>query len=524
MIYSYNLAEEPWIPCRLVDGRFVKLGLRETLIQASDIRELEIAMPLESIGLFRILLALVHSIVNGPTTINELRKIYGAAQLDRGKIEEYFQRWKDRFDLFNESRPFFQTPGLEVLDKDGKPSPLAIETMLFECMNNKTLFDHHSDAKPIMLSPDRAALALIAYQMYALPGLAKKNVNIESIGYQQSFLNAPLLPGIATILIGPNLFETICLNLLVRNDSTPIARMDAEHDIPIWERDPCLIAGRIVPAGYLDYLVPQSRHLRLMPEGDISNIWISSIHLTQGISFDSSYEPLFHRIEDKKEQGRWYPPKLKETKAIWRESAALFAFAELSNDDSRDHRPASFRQFNYIREAYSVRNGTRMARCASFGLLNDQANPILWRSDRFDFPQTLLEEPDMYHALASRLDWADHLGTDLKFAVHEFAKESLGKNPDIADIRNLVNSIGSDQHYWASLEHPFMSTLQSLEDDNRGDKWFNILIEAAREAFSLCVESRSNGGPKHYEAIAKGKNTLEASIAKYTKERKEACG
>ena len=60
MLATFNLIDEPWIPCTMLDGARRSLGLRETLTQAQAIRELGGDSPLEVAALHRLLLAVLH--------------------------------------------------------------------------------------------------------------------------------------------------------------------------------------------------------------------------------------------------------------------------------------------------------------------------------------------------------------------------------------------------------------------------------------------------------------------------------
>ena len=61
MTISFNLIDEPWIPC-ILDGTRVELGLRDVLAQAQQLREIRGDSPLETASLHRLLLAVLHRI------------------------------------------------------------------------------------------------------------------------------------------------------------------------------------------------------------------------------------------------------------------------------------------------------------------------------------------------------------------------------------------------------------------------------------------------------------------------------
>ena len=55
---TFDLRTEPWIPVRYVDGKSGEVGLRNALVEAHHIRELDLDNPMETAALYRLLLAL----------------------------------------------------------------------------------------------------------------------------------------------------------------------------------------------------------------------------------------------------------------------------------------------------------------------------------------------------------------------------------------------------------------------------------------------------------------------------------
>lgn len=520
MKHDFDAARDPWIPTVRLDGSRRLVGLGEALADAHEIASIESSNPLETIAIIRILLAMAHRVVDGPRNKAARVAAYKAGRFDASAVERYLERWKDRFGLFDDRRPFLQTPGLVVLDKDGTESPLKVETIITESSPNKTLFNHHADDRPIALTPAEALRALAAFQYYALPGLAKKTVNIASIGFQQSFISAPLLGGIATLIIGANLFETLCLNLLVYNETSPMAGIDFKRDAPPWEREPEFLAGKRQPLGYLDYLVPLSRHVRLVPEELEGQTVIRSAHCTQGFAYDCiDLEPQFHRAINHKNK-QLYVPKASEDKALWRDSAALFAFSDFVDNNKKGARPITFDCFGEVRDTYTRLHPSATLRCRSFALVNDKANPILWLDDELAFPERLLSDPELSKAIGKSIENAEQAASALYSALKNFAAASIGEKPASKDVKSLIRSTGAESQYWASLEAPFKRYLATADQPEAEKEWLEIIVRTAREAFNRCVESRSASGNRFYAALAAGKGTLEANLKKLKRAEK----
>ncbi len=66
MTFSFNLIEEPFIPCVRLDGQTVEYGLADTLLKAPEIADLRDGSPLVTIALHRLLLAILHRCYQGP--------------------------------------------------------------------------------------------------------------------------------------------------------------------------------------------------------------------------------------------------------------------------------------------------------------------------------------------------------------------------------------------------------------------------------------------------------------------------
>jgi CRISPR type I-E-associated protein CasA/Cse1 len=292
--------------------------------------------------------------------------------------------------------------------------------------------------------------------------------------------------------------------------------MDAAGNAPPWELPPILKAGRATPAGYFAYLAPLSRHIRLIPELLNGGVAVKSVHITQGIGYETTYEPMYHWKEKANEPDHWYPSGLRSDKALWRDSGALFAFSELAGSNE-EHRPWAFRQFHVVQQIYRERSDQPRCRCQSYGIANDQANPILWRVDSLDFPKRLLGDADLASLLAHEIELAEFLGSSLNYIVKQFAAGILSGNPAPKDISNFVMEIGIEPVYWASLELPFKLFLSRIDDEESLREWRAHLEACAREAFARCLDPSTAATGRRYEAYVSCEGRLNRILAKELK-------
>lgn len=496
--FSYNLVDEPWIACVGQDGT-QRMGFRDLLVRAHELREIECQNPLALAALLRVLLALVHRIVDGPHKTREWTDLYTSGRFPETQIDSYFQSRRDRFDLFSETHPFYQTPGFSLIDSAGKSSPVTVAILMLERAsgNNKTIFDHTTDEMPVALSPAEAAHVLITAQMYSLGGLNKKTS--KPFGFQPSFLNAALVNGICITLNGQNVFETLMLNLLLpASHSIP----SDTGDLPVWERVDIGGTDATTPRGYLDFLTGKCRHIRLVPEHLGEGISVCKVHIAQGEAFPEVTNPAFMRKQ--KKDGQWYHPQLDPDRLVWRDSMPLFSF-----DEGLDHRPAAFRQ------AAAMKGNAPLASsylCTAIALANDKANPLAWRKETLSVPTVIFESKEIVSLLKAAMTRTDNVSVILDAAVKSFMREALPKYSK--DVNDKANASGALRFYWDRLEHHFRVFLADIE---KGDvalaAWYAAVAATAREALESCVRQRYADTARTLKAWASATDYLNARLA-----------
>ncbi len=502
--FSFNLLERPWIPCIDLHGKRNSLGLRDILVRAHEISRIEPQNPLTEAALLRVLLAAVHRIVDGPRRVGDWKGLYLAGRFPAERIDEYFGKWRDRFDLFSTDFPFYQTPGLRILDAGGRDSPAHISSIILELSsgNNKTVFNHTTDISNVSLTPAQAAAALVTAQMYSLGGLNRKTTNL--FGYQQSYLNAVMVNGIFVVLQGESLFHTLTLNLNVYSDVQPMP--STSRDCPVWESAENGEVGAAVPRGYLDFLTGRCRHLLLVPETNSDgDIHVSSVHIAQGVAFPDVENPGYFQRKSRKD-GTLIPVQLQPDRLLWRDSSSLFAF-----DADSDHRPLAFRLVGDI----ALRKVVPLAsqyRCYTYGLANDKANPLAWRKETLDIPLALLSDRDLVDCLERAMDFSEKAGTILSDAVRDYVRGCLPK--DSKDVTQKANGAGAANVYWDRLERHFRDFVLDLEKkDEALTTWFDRVKRTARESFDTCMKHHYADSAKALRAWVEASRRLNGRLA-----------
>jgi CRISPR system Cascade subunit CasA len=502
---SFNLARDGFILCLVLDGRAVEYGLQDVLVNAHQIAEIRDESPLVAIALHRLLLAILHRCYQGPKKPVDRVAIRKEGRFEAERLNAYFAKWADRFDLFHEKHPFFQRPGFMTKE------PSGINRLAQELSrgNNAALFDHTSDDPPPALTPGRAARLVIAEQAFAVGGGKSDTGNTT---------HAPLVSGAAVLARGDTLFETLWLNLTVLSNKEPVASLP--DDAPVWERpptEPHKQPGR--PRGYLDYLTWQSRTLRLHPEEVNGHVMVRRVSYAQGRKLETAagfYDPMIAYSRSKEQGDR--PVRLNENRDLWRDSAALFQFAEADQFKG----PTTLHALAHS-ELKDVVPRTARYRLSVFGLCTDKAKVNFWRHESLPLPIAYLDRPGLVESLKQALTLAELVAAEaLRPAAWAAAANWMTANPEMKPdtdrVRDVVDSFSPDRLYWSWLERPFRELLLALAAEGADlasciSRWYwNTLYPNAKDAFDDSI-GRIDGG-RDLKAVNAGWELLFARLKK----------
>ncbi len=117
----FSLLDEPWIPV-VVGGVRREVSLRAALAEAHTIDGLALDEPLQAVAVLRqVLLPVVLAALGVPADRAGWTARWNAGGFDADVIDSYLAIWADRFDLFDEQRPFGQVAGLRTERDETKP-------------------------------------------------------------------------------------------------------------------------------------------------------------------------------------------------------------------------------------------------------------------------------------------------------------------------------------------------------------------------------------------------------------------
>lgn len=230
-----NLIDEDWIPVRDMDGAVRRVSISTTLIEASSFRDISHASPLVIVAIHRLAGFAILQRVFGASRLEDRARWGQAGRFPPEALNAYFDRYRDRFNLFDLQRPFLQVADMTPEMSSRPWTALAAASA---SGNNKTLFDHSLDDAPAVLDVHDAALVLLAAQATALGG------GRSAFQYTS---HAPSATASLVLVEGDNLFKTLLLNL--------IGQTVAQHqqDIAIWEREVPLSVERMRSGPELAY-------------------------------------------------------------------------------------------------------------------------------------------------------------------------------------------------------------------------------------------------------------------------------
>ena len=499
MTASFDLIAAPWVPCIGPDGRPVDVGLRDAVVRAHELSELGGESPLVTASLHRLLLAVLHRVF-GPEGYDAWYDLWQAKRFDPAPMDAYFGQWRERFDLFHPTRPFYQAAHDRV-------RPKSVTSLVHDVAsgNNATLFDHHTDEGGLTLSPAQAARFLVAAQAFGLAGLS---------GLPRKFTDAPCARGIIFVVQGDTLFETLTLNLLRYNDDHPLPRQP--DDRPAWEMADPYQDDRAVPRGYLDYLTWQNRRILLLPEATPEGVRVRQMTMAPGLRLaEGITDPMKPYRRDEKRG--LLSLRFREDRALWRDSATLFEL-----DAPESYAPRAFAWLGaLVGEGYLPR-GTR--RTLALGMANDQAKVEFFRTEQLSLPLAYLQDQQLVNTLRSDiLSPAEEVGRQLWGAARTMARLILNRDADREtahqpareDLDRVIAPWGIERRYWSRLEVPFRLALEGLplNRDKTRAAWQQTLRRTAWEAFDG-VTADVETDPRALKGAVRGRDQLAAGLGR----------
>lgn len=485
----FNLIDEKWIPVRFLDGNRGELGIQDTLLRAKDIAAIEDPSPLVVAGLHRFLLAVLYRALEGPTDIDQAKKLFRDG-LPSEKVRDYLENWRDRFWLFDDKYPFGQNTNVP---KD-QIEPWTKLTAEYNATSNKVLFDHTDTGEPGSRKPKECARWLVSTMTFSLSG---------GRGYYPS----PSPNALMCIPLGKNLHETLCYNL-VPYPNREVMRADSA----LWERESKALplnAPKQMALGYSDLYSWQPRMILLeeLPSGEVS-----LARFVAGLGFENptkNPDPMQPYKADRT-YGK-LPVQFREDRGTWRD------FNSLLPDDTGI-------------APLTIQNALRLAGRKAEVLPNSvlvlglrytppNANVDFWRMERFVLPAALAAERIVRTEVEQLLTAAEEAQKALWAACSSFARNVLSRGdrpPDKKDIKTFVQQMPVNSWYWSVLEARFHEMLAAYTPERDPDdihcQWLKSVRNALAQAWERHRASVSMGDAWAIRALVKAEGAIRVKL------------
>lgn len=479
MTPSFNLTEEPWLVCLDHEGAHRTCSLREALVEAHELAEIQGDPPVTA-ALLRLLIALVHRVLDGPKTIDAWAAAWQQGQLPAPGVDAYLNQWKHRFDLFSATEPFFQA----ILPSTKRKSPANLDPTAARG-NNATLFDHSMDDDPTPIPADAAARKLVALQAFTAGGYQS-----GEDGGRKSGKAGMLASAWAYFVTGPTLFHTILLN-------TPLYDPEGERpfpaegaDVPVWERSAPHSAQTRAPAGWLDLLTYPARRIQLVAtDGPMNDVpTVSWVAVTDGDRTGDSWTPRGRdqNLAFRETPQGWGKCTPSESRDLWRDADVL-----LRAQVDAFERPRIIEHVARLVNDHVISRELRLGLDA-YALATDSAKVakfLFWRHQRLSLRSRLFAVGDDADAIADALAVAEVVAQHLARGVAELTGRPLSVGLDQKELdekererRKWVARAMAD--FWGQLGIAFNRFIAELGETETGlAQWSEGMETAVRKVW-----------------------------------------
>lgn len=391
---EFNILKEPWIPAIFLSGERRELGLLDTLNQAPNIRGLDLANPMEEYGIYRLLILFLMAMYqpkNAFAVVNILQK----KKVDEEKLNEYLECCKKEgvsFDIFDEERPFLQSPYDPRWDSDKSLKSVAELDYTHASGNNAVHFDHTFEEDACM-TPAEAARALPAVQIFCTAGL-------------QGPSNVYGAPPLFFLVQGKNLFETLIFSMvpLTKGKETPPE---------IWRCTDIVEPGKKVAETSLLYgMLFPSRRVRLVEKNGKVNRAYFQAGLNY-VGYEGWRDP--HAAYFNSSKGVRSTLKLLLNRELWRNIGTLA-------ENFAQYAPTIIYQFQNL---FSDESNSNMMHVMLFGAVTHQASYLDIQRGEVDLDIRITESPEKCSSVSQAVRRAEFAADCLNKALHQFCADQL---------------------------------------------------------------------------------------------------
>lgn len=511
----FNLLEEAWISVVVDDrGTTREVSLKDLFKNAHQYRCLAGETRTQNFALLRVLLAVLHTVysrfddsgaVYDQLTLDDRwvpqaevdiadQEDYKVALIETwvnlwelGKftesVQNYLEKWRDHFYLFDDKYPFFQVLSTDIAsDKISKKEASSVagknmNRLISESGNKVALFSPKSDYDNNKSRLNEAEIArwLITYQGYT--GLADKVI----FGKEKYKSSKGWLFDIGGIYLeGDNLFETLMLNCLL---SHPETQYRYTIQKPCWEFTGEEKIDQYFSEKPIDNLAELytiwSRAIFIDPQFDLSDPFFIQIVKLPDLEHENQFlEPMTLWRFNKKE-GYYTPRKHPANQAVWR-SFGLVAMPSSYSDEQR--RPGVIDWLNKLVEDELIPDKLMTLQAVS---MLDDGNATSWLPvdeicDFLNLNDFILTDLEENHWVPRINETVEQTKKVVGFTYRNYLSDLLKirNKKDTGEMHQQVETL------FKQMDQPFREWLRSIEISDSKDKkivqWYDQLFKIVK--------------------------------------------
>nr|WP_225954664.1 type I-E CRISPR-associated protein Cse1/CasA [Kibdelosporangium phytohabitans] len=443
------------------------VSLRELLVNAHEYTDVACVVPPATVGMLRVLYVIAARVtgLDRASSVEEWsvrrRAILNEGAFRKKHLDEYLEKYADRWDLFHPVWPWLQDPRL-VEQAELKPANVLDPTRPGD--NSPIWWRHtHRDHSPPI--PVAEALQwLLVHHFYGSGGTGgtRQVGNVHS----QHMSAGPLR---STLSFHPwcgTLFETLIAGI----PSPSTVASPSGEDLAPWElgerHDPLATPPDATwPAGVL---TGRSRHAILLVANDTAD-HVVGCYLTWAWKQKHPPHEDPYTIHSRRNDGTWEPRAADATRALWRDVDALLA------DHPEHHRPAILTATLSLPDRYH-----ETLRVRAYGFDQDRkATNNAWYTATTPPLVTTMSENDPARATGARLlhTAAEEVATEMRKALRK-AYRSLGTGQPGRRDDDVPWLAPADTHYWPAAENLFWDCLRHNSFDDPHRAYVRIAVDA----------------------------------------------
>ena len=477
MASEFNLIDEAWIRVMTPDFQVREVSLRDALLNAQNFLGLAGEMKTQDFVILRLLLAIMYTVFyrydldgneidlrdNPDLVFDNWCDMWKARRIPSKPIEIYFEKWRDRFWLFDDEHPFFQSNALK--ETGSYFSSAKMIGTLFESANKRRLFPNRiNEGRELTYSEAaRWLLHLNSFDDTAAKRPTPKRTWLSRCGL--------------VAVKGESLFETIFLNFYANYDISK----DVFDEKPSWEDDNNIAESNrlIVPKDQAALLSIMSRRIWLCREGDkITGYRISGGNYFEDDElFNVENMTLWTSYQEGKDKNAPYkikPKSYTSTKKIWREFS-IIAGSKETEDTAKFKRPGVLDWVGWLMEKGILDSKLYVVKLVTAAVIYE-LKAMLWLvidnvSDGVDFHAQLLQDVGVRWRtrIIEEIEKCEKAAQQV-FYLYKALQKAKGRADKDAKTE-LSGESDAKMQFYDRIDRPFRLWLAGIDDTQDIDKY-----------------------------------------------------